>query len=155
MIPIQKAIRLGIVTETYKESDEIKIIHIREDCSSETISDLLRIYGDVKISEPLSSYDFDDIIQQVYKKNNFSNFDDVFSLEKAIPIEEAKLGLLSATSIESKEDDAPAIQLLNSILAQGLAKKASDIHFEPTEDTFDVKMRIDGNIINILSLQIL
>ena len=154
MIPIQKAIRLGIVTEAFKESDEIKIIHIREDCSSETISDLLRIYGDVKFSEPLSSNDFDDIIQQVYKKNNFSNFDDVFSLEKAIPIEEAKLGLLSATSIESKEDDAPAIQLLNSILAQGLAKNASDIHFEPTEDTFDVKMRIDGNIINILSLQI-
>ena len=61
---------------------------------------------------------------------------------------------MSATSIESKEDDAPAIQLLNSILAQGLAKNASDIHFEPNDDKFDIKMRIDGNIISILSLQL-
>ena len=61
---------------------------------------------------------------------------------------------MSATSIESKEDDAPAIQLLNSILAQSLAKNASDIHFEPNDETFDIKMRIDGNIITLLSLQL-
>ena len=54
----------------------------------------------------------------------------ILSLEKIIPINEAKETLLSNTSIESKDDDAPAIQLLNSILAQGLAKNASDIHFE-------------------------
>ena len=62
--------------------------------------------------------------------------------------------MLSNTSIESKDDDAPAIQLLNSILAQGLAKNASDIHFEPNDETFDIKMRIDGNIVNLLSLQL-
>ena len=154
MISLQKAMRLGIAPETASGNKKIEIIHIREDCNPETISDMLRLYGEVAISKPLSSEDFDNVLQKIYKKNNFSNFDEVLSLERAIPIEEAKHNLLSATSIESKEDDAPAIQLLNSILAQSLAKNASDIHFEPNDETFDIKMRIDGNIITLLSLQL-
>ena len=154
MISLQKAMRLGIAPETASGNKKIEIIHIREDCNPETISDMLRLYGEVAISKPLSNEDFDNVLQKIYKKNNFSNFDEVLSLERAIPIEEAKHNLLSATSIESKENDAPAIQLLNSILAQSLAKNASDIHFEPNDETFDIKMRIDGNIITLLSLQL-
>ena len=107
MISLQKAMRLGIAPETEIETNKVKIIHIREDCSPETISDILRLYGDVEISKPLPNNDFDDILQKIYKKNNFSNLDEVLSLEKAIPIEEARLSLMSATSIENKEDDAP------------------------------------------------
>ena len=154
MISLQKAMRLGIAPEIKSNSNDIKIIHVREDCSSETISDVLRLYGDVEISRPLSNVNFDKIVQKIYKKNKISDYEEILSLEKTIPIEEAKQEILTKTSIESKDDDAPAIQLLNSIIAQGLAKNASDIHFEPAEDSFDIKLRIDGNIVNILSLQV-
>ena len=154
MISLQKAMRLGIAPEIKSNSNDIKIIHVREDCSSETISDVLRLYGDVEISKPLSNVNFDKIVQKIYKKNKISDYEEILSLEKTIPIEEAKQEILTKTSIESKDDDAPAIQLLNSIIAQGLAKNASDIHFEPAEDSFDIKFRIDGNIVNILSLQV-
>ena len=154
MISLQKAMRLGIAPEIKSNSNDIKIIHVREDCSSETISDVLRLYGDVEISKPLSNVNFDKIIQKIYKKNKISDYEEILSLEKTIPIEEAKQEILTKTSIESKDDDAPAIQLLNSIIAQGLAKNASDIHFEPAEDSFDIKLRIDGNIVNILSLHV-
>ena len=154
MISLQKAMRLGIAPEIKSNSNDIKIIHVREDCSSETISDVLRLYGDVEISKPLSNVNFDKIVQKIYKKNKISDYEEILSLEKTIPIEEAKQEILTKTSIESKDDDAPAIQLLNSIIAQGLAKNASDIHFEPAEDSFDIKLRIDGNIVNILSLQV-
>lgn len=154
MISLQKAMRLGIAPEIKSNSNDIKIIHVREDCSSETISDVLRLYGDVEISKPLSNINFDKIVQKIYKKNKISDYEEILSLEKTIPIEEAKQEILTKTSIETKEDDAPAIQLLNSIIAQGLAKNASDIHFEPAEDSFEIKLRIDGNIVNILSLQV-
>ena len=154
MISLQKAMRLGIAPEIKSNSNDIKIIHVREDCSSETISDVLRLYGDVEISKPLSNVNFDKIIQKIYKKNKISDYEEILSLEKTIPIEEAKQEILTKTSIETKEDDAPAIQLLNSIIAQGLAKNASDIHFEPAEDSFEIKLRIDGNIVNILSLHV-
>ena len=62
MISLQKAMRLGIAPEIKSNSNDIKIIHVREDCSSETISDVLRLYGDVEISKPLSNVNFDKII---------------------------------------------------------------------------------------------
>ena len=146
--------RLGIAPEILDKSEKIQKFYIRQDCSPETISDVRRVYGDIEISNPLSNEEFDNIIQKVFKNNSLANRNEILSLEKTIPINEAKDTLLSNTSIESKDDDAPAIQLLNSILAQGLAKNASDIHFEPNDETFDIKMRIDGNIVNLLSLQL-
>ena len=146
--------RLGIAPEILDKSEKIQKFYIRQDCSAETISDVRRVYGDIEISNPLSNEEFDNIIQKVFKNNSLANRNEILSLEKTIPINEAKETLLSNTSIESKDDDAPAIQLLNSILAQGLAKNASDIHFEPNDETFDIKMRIDGNIVNLLSLQL-
>jgi type IV pilus assembly protein PilB len=40
--------------------------------------------------------------------------------------------------------DAPVIQLVNSILSEGIRKNASDIHFEPYEKRVRVRMRVDG-----------
>ena len=154
MITLQKAMRLGIAPEIIGDDEKIQKFYIRDDCSSETISDIRRHYGDIEISKPLSNNEFDRIVQKVFNKNSSINKNEILSLEKIIPINEAKETLLSKTSIESKDDDAPAIQLLNSIVAQALAKNASDIHFEPSDETFDIKMRIDGNIVNLLSLQL-
>ena len=133
MISLQKAMRLGIASELSDNTDAIKNVYIRVDCSPETIADVRRLYGDIKFSAPLSYEDFDKIIQKIYKNKSLVDNEEILSLGKTISIDEAKQSLLKQTSIESKEDDAPAIQLLNSILAQALAKNASDIHFEPNE----------------------
>ena len=154
MITLQKAMRLGIAPEILDDNEHTQKIYIRKDCSPETISDVRRLYGDIEISNPLSNDEFDQVVQRIFKKNSLVNKDEILSLEKIIPINEAKETLLSKTSIESNDDDAPAIQLLNSVIAQALAKNASDIHFEPNDETLDIKMRIDGNIVNLLSLQL-
>jgi len=39
---------------------------------------------------------------------------------------------------------APVVKLLNLILYQAVKDKASDIHFEPFEDEFKIRYRIDG-----------
>ncbi len=41
-------------------------------------------------------------------------------------------------------DSAPVIRLLNLVLLQAVKDKASDIHFEPFEDEFKMRYRIDG-----------
>ena len=40
--------------------------------------------------------------------------------------------------------EAPIIQLVNGILSEGMKNKASDIHIEPYEKRFRVRMRMDG-----------
>jgi type IV pilus assembly protein PilB len=43
-------------------------------------------------------------------------------------------------------EDAPVVKLVNYILTQAIQKKASDIHIEPYEKTFRVRLRIDGSL---------
>ncbi|MBI5149858.1 MAG: Flp pilus assembly complex ATPase component TadA [Candidatus Omnitrophica bacterium] len=51
----------------------------------------------------------------------------------------AAMGLTAAAT-----DEAPIIKLVNTIIAQGLRDRASDIHMEPEEETMRVRFRIDG-----------
>jgi len=41
-------------------------------------------------------------------------------------------------------EDAPVIKLVNSVLAEGVRRNASDIHFQPEFDAMKVRYRIDG-----------
>jgi general secretion pathway protein E len=41
-------------------------------------------------------------------------------------------------------EEAPVIELVNNILAQAMDQRASDIHIEPEETLFHVRMRVDG-----------
>lgn len=45
------------------------------------------------------------------------------------------------------KDEAPLIRLLNLILSEAITQEASDIHFEPYEDRFKVRYRIDGVLV--------
>src|SRR3989338_7104223 len=41
-------------------------------------------------------------------------------------------------------NEAPVVKLLNLILVQAVKDEASDVHFEPFDDIFRVRYRIDG-----------
>lgn len=43
-------------------------------------------------------------------------------------------------------DDAPVVVLVQQLLEQAVALKASDLHFEPYEHHYRVRMRIDGEL---------
>lgn len=53
---------------------------------------------------------------------------------------------------EDEENSAPTIRLVNSIIERAVTEDASDIHFEPTSGDMNVRMRIDGNLHNILQI---
>lgn len=52
--------------------------------------------------------------------------------------------VIDVESIEKMADAAPVRRLLSYILLHAIRDKASDIHFEPFEDEFKVRYRIDG-----------
>ena len=47
-------------------------------------------------------------------------------------------------NLDNSNSDAPVISLVNGILADGIRRGASDIHVEPYEKRFRVRLRIDG-----------
>ncbi len=56
-------------------------------------------------------------------------------------------------AVEEGDDDTPVINLLNSLVQRAYHSNASDVHIEPFEDKTVVRMRIDGVIIDFVTLQ--
>ncbi|MEN1971444.1 type IV-A pilus assembly ATPase PilB [Luteimonas sp. MJ204] len=48
------------------------------------------------------------------------------------------------SGVDAKGDDTPVVKFINKILIDAIKKGASDIHFEPYEDDYRVRLRIDG-----------
>lgn len=55
--------------------------------------------------------------------------------------------------LQSGDDEAPIIRLLNSLIARAIKAEASDIHIEPFETETKVRMRIDGVIMEYVTIQ--
>ncbi|MDK2935865.1 MAG: type pilus assembly protein PilB [Eubacteriaceae bacterium] len=57
-----------------------------------------------------------------------------------------------AEEINTSEGDNPVVNLVNTVLLKGYSSGASDIHIEPFENATKVRLRIDGLIVEYLSL---
>ena len=51
---------------------------------------------------------------------------------------------LSAEDLRKMAEEGPVVRLLDLVLIQSLQDRASDIHFEPFEDDYKVRYRLDG-----------
>jgi general secretion pathway protein E len=66
-------------------------------------------------------------------------------------------GTAILTEIEETADllddtsDAPIIKLVNHIISQSIKARASDIHFEPYQNSFTVRYRVDGILYDLLT----
>ncbi|HEY2147607.1 MAG TPA: ATPase, T2SS/T4P/T4SS family, partial [Pirellulales bacterium] len=53
-------------------------------------------------------------------------------------------GPVDLTSVEALADSAPVRKLLNMVLLMAIKDHASDLHFEPFEDEFRIRIKADG-----------
>ncbi len=53
-------------------------------------------------------------------------------------------------SLEQMSNEAPVIKLLNLVLLQAIKDQASDIHFEPFENDYRIRYRIDGALYDMM-----
>jgi len=88
-------------------------------------------------------------------------------IEEALDTKETTLSNLADTSLDELEfigvedeledvndsdvDDAPIVRFVNKILMEAISKGASDVHFEPYEKRYRVRIRIDGILQEIAS----
>jgi type IV pilus assembly protein PilB len=50
----------------------------------------------------------------------------------------------SESGVDAKGDDTPVVKFVNKVLVDAIRRGASDIHFEPYETEYRVRLRIDG-----------
>jgi len=92
---------------------------------TELLEALDKYYGKEKES-------VDEIIKEVEEKSALCS------------IKESEWQTVDISSLEQLAKTAPVIKLLNLILVQAIRDRASDIHFEPFENDYKVRYRVDG-----------
>ncbi len=102
------------------------------------------IKGKVASSESIAQ-----AIKKYYKVEAESVDELFFEISQNIP------ELMDATEpVENIEETAarlPIIKLINMILIQAINRNASDIHFEPFQDDFKIRYRLDGVLYDVIS----
>lgn len=86
------------------------------------------------------------LIKNQYGEDH-SSLDDILS---EIGSDEGSMGAtsedLNANDLEALAGQGPIIRFVNLVLAQAIRDKASDIHFEPFENEYKIRYRIDGSL---------
>jgi len=85
----------------------------------------------------------DNMIVQHYGSED-SSIDDLLEEIRSSEAEVDASGDLSASELTNLANETPIIRFVNLVLQQAIRDKASDIHFEPFEDQFRIRYRIDG-----------
>lgn len=86
----------------------------------------------------------EDLIQKKYAAGA-SNMDDILSeLGSEGEIEFGDEGQPDMQSVEAEANAAPIIRYVDLVIHQAIQDRASDIHFEPFENEFKIRYRVDG-----------
>lgn len=67
--------------------------------------------------------------------------------EQAIEPETRFGGSLDLQHLKELAEEGPVIELVNSVLSRAVTMRASDIHLEPADRGFEVRLRVDGGMV--------
>jgi type IV pilus assembly protein PilB len=90
-------------------------------------------------------------IERFYKTGSDTSYDEVMQ-----DFEEGEIDFgvdeeeLNSVDLEKSAEDAPVVKLVNLILVDAIKKGASDIHVEPYEKEFRIRLRIDGQLYEVM-----
>jgi type IV pilus assembly protein PilB len=93
-----------------------------------------------------------DAIQKHYGESGESIDELLGEIEKKVPTAPAEEEVGEVTDVVILQELAsqpPVVKLLNLILLQAIKDRASDIHFEPFEDKYLIRYRVDGVLYDI------
>ena len=114
------------------------------------IADELRVFLGYEIKVVVATdAEIDKAIEQFYSGEVDTVESIVEEMEADKDLAEASQGLLQdgpidLTSAEAMADSAPVRKLLNLVLLMAIKENASDIHLEPFESEFKIRMKADG-----------
>ncbi len=116
---------------------------MREGADALGLLELRRVLGKPLITRKVPAAEFEKLLAQIYAQDGAAQVvgDMGISGDGLDPL---ALGLPTAEDLLDSADDAPAIRLINGLIAESLRQGVSDIHIEPYETALVVRMRVDG-----------
>ena len=144
ILPVESATTYQIAPVDYDLSSKVLTIALKTPDNYRAVDDLRLLMG-FKVQAIVAPPDqIDEVIKKRYSSGGTSMSDMVADLDDSdlggfIGTDEADLSKLASAASDNK-----IVRLLNLVLLQAIKDKASDIHFEPFEEEFKMRYRIDG-----------
>jgi len=142
---------LDLVPQTMAEIYKIMPISLKNDVltvamgdpqNMASLDDLRNFLGYDVRGAVSNMHDVEAAIVKHYADKEESIEDVISQLEEGVISEESTI--MDLASAEELSDAAPIRKLLNMVLLLAIKDQASDIHFEPFEDEFKIRVRSDG-----------
>jgi len=141
-IPYGFAKRFGVAV--VGEADGHVAVALRKGADPRALIEVRRYLArplDVRAEAPEQ---FDRILSESYALDGQAAADAAGSLGLGDELSHLASDLPTADDLLDSADDAPAIRLINGIIAEAARRGVSDIHIEPYETGLVIRMRIDG-----------
>ncbi len=148
-IPYAFARRHGVLIVP-SDGEEL-VVALREEADPVVLVEVRRHLGRAFRVERADRKAFDDHLQSRYGLDQ-SAAGLAGSIQSNDDLDALASGLPTAEDLLDSADDAPAIRLINGILAEAIRQGVSDIHIEPYESGLIVRMRVDGLLRETLAM---
>lgn len=145
-LPPETAHTYQIVPIEYDESSRSLTIAMKSPDNFRAVDDLRLLMG-FKVSAVVAPEDeIDAVLSKRYREDSSSIANMIAELDESETLSalQGRGDSIDLDAIAEAADDNKVIRLLNLVLLQAIKDKASDIHFEPFEDEFKMRYRIDG-----------
>ena len=121
--------------------DESGVLHLamRNSLDFQTVESLQFIL-DMTIQPVVADADVLDTQLNRYYPEKTDNVHDILE----VLMDSAEEEVTDEKDLESMANDAPVVKFVDVVMQQAIRDKASDIHFEPFENEFRIRYRVDG-----------
>jgi general secretion pathway protein E len=140
-VPYGFARRHGVILQ---HGEGGPVASLREGADPLILVEVKRHVGSGLAVERVSEAAFDQLLSRTYAINGDAAAAAVDTLRSGGELDMLASGIPTAEDLLDSADDAPAIRLINGVLADAVRQGVSDIHVEPYEGALIVRMRIDG-----------
>ncbi|HKR25476.1 MAG TPA: ATPase, T2SS/T4P/T4SS family [Allosphingosinicella sp.] len=142
-IPYAFARRHGFLPTAESEDGGLDVA-MREGADPKALIELRRFLARPFAVHQVDAPAFDRLLSDLYPSGTEAAADAAGSLGFGDDLGHLAAALPSAEDLLDTSDDAPAIRLINGLIADAARQGVSDVHIEPYETGLVVRMRIDG-----------
>ncbi len=142
MVPYAFARDRGVLVQSVTDTEVV--VALREGGDPLALLEIRRVSERHLTAHKVHQADFERLLSEVYAVDGAAA---AVAGDMGIAgdgLDPLALGLPSAEDLLDSADDAPAIRLINGLIAESLRQGVSDIHIEPYETALVVRMRVDG-----------
>lgn len=146
-LPFSFARRFGVVLDA---SCTPATLLMRSDTPLSVLAEVRRKVATALVLKRVPDADFNTALASTYSAGQSAAEQVAQGLDSELDLMSAAEQVPQTADLLEQEGDAPIIRLINALLREAMREKASDVHLETFEHYLSVRMRIDGQLREVL-----